>query len=178
MEEKRIIEDLVKTKGVVETQEVFSAIQDGVLVMVYPYGIKDGKYTTPRGVTKIANRAFDGLHLREITIGPDVTEIGVGAFFEEYDLEKVNMGENVAKIGAYAFSRCSCLTSIELPKGLKEIGEHAFDECVQLPNMTLPETIETIGKDAFRRTPIEKDVYRQFEEIKKERDAEKGVAKK
>ena len=169
---KRIIEDLV------ETQEVFSKIEDGVLVWVDPRDVKDGKYTTPRGVTKIANRAFEGRHVRELTIGDSVTEIGVGALYEEYDLEKVNMGKNVVRIGSYAFFRCSCLTDIDLPEGLKEIGEYVFYECYQLPNVTLPKTLKNIGRDAFCRTPIEAGIYKRFEEIKKARAEENEVAKK
>ena len=173
MKEKRIIEELAQNAN-----QVFSEIKDGVLVKVDPRDVKDWQYTTPQEVTKIGFKAFENCVLTAVTIGDNVTEIGISAFQGQELLQKVKMGSNVAKIGPYAFNGCTCLMDVELNDKLKEIGEWAFYDCSYLVHIPLSKNLEKIGKGAFSCTPIERIIYRQFEENKKAREVEKVVAKK
>ena len=70
------------------------------------------------------------------------------------------------------------MIDVKLSRKLKEIGEWAFCDCSYLTHILLPKNLEKIGKGAFSCTPIERIVYRQFEENKKAKEEEKGVAKK
>ncbi len=172
MKGKRIIEELAQNAN-----QVFSEIKDGVLVKVDPRDVKDWQYTTPPEVTKIGFNAFKNCVLTAVTIGDNVTEIGRCAFQGQELLQKVKMGKNVTKIGPYAFYGCTSLMEVKLSRKLKEIGEWTFCDCSYLVHIPLPKNLEKIGTGAFSCTPIERIIYRQFEENKKARE-EKVVAKK
>lgn len=66
---------------------------------------------------------------------------------------------------------------VELNDKLKEIGEWVFCDCSYLVHIPLSKNLKKIGSGAFSCTPVERIVYRQFEESKKAKE-EKGVAKK
>ena len=74
---------------------------------------KTGKYSIPRGVTKIGEHAFNNCeNLTDIVIPHAVTEICNSAF-----------------------SRCTNLTSISIPDGVTEIGSFTFSNCKNLASV-------------------------------------------
>ncbi len=90
-------------------------------------------------VTRIPNNLFHTetgsllkIKITEITIGKNVKEIGVAAFYNCTALEKVTMGESVESIGKTAFYNCKGLKSITIPESVKSIGVNAFYDCINL----------------------------------------------
>lgn len=146
MEEKRIVEDMVKN-----AQPVYSEIKDGVLVKFDERDLgNECIYETPKGVKEIAGGAFKNCAwLRTLIIGEDVEKIGACAFMGCENLESVDMKENVKKMGGAAFYNCYSLWEIKLSDGLTEVPEQTFYNCGNLYRVFLPKNLEKIGKYAF-----------------------------
>jgi len=63
-------------------------------------------FTLPKFLTKIGERAFEGIAAA-----------------------RVDVSENVEAIGPYAFAKCENLRTVTIPASVKKIDETAFDEC-------------------------------------------------
>lgn len=123
-------------------------------------------------VTKIADRAFEGVTSIESVFIPDsVTSAGYGAFrncgnltsavfsgntelgervFENCSkLERVTLPDNLTEIKNMTFRCCASLQEIEIPSGVSKIGEQAFYECKKISSVTLPAVLTSIGSQAF-----------------------------
>ena len=102
------------------------------------------KVIIEKGVTSVFKNAFSFMDLYEAVIGPDVVEIGEGAF---EDCVRVQFSDSVKKIGKYAF-RDARIKGIDL-KNVEEIGERAFEKCNLLEKVVFGENLRTISKGAF-----------------------------
>ena len=109
-------------------------VVDGVLfsnsdkrLVCFPCALKKSKYTLPRWVEIIGNRAF----------------------YYCDQLKKISIPGSVTIIGVEAFGYCS-LTSIEIPDGVTAIGDRAFMGCDGLKEITLPASIVHIGINPFK----------------------------
>lgn len=78
------------------------------------------------GVTNIADYSFYNTAVADVSIGNDVTSIGVYAFNSCSDLTEISIPEGVTSIGSSSFRDCSFLTRVEIPGSVTEIGEWAF----------------------------------------------------
>ncbi len=129
--------------------------------------------TIPRGVVKIANKAFANCDaLQSVWLPASLTDYGEGAFYQcknltkavfdddteeipayaltsVHGLKEVQFGQKLKKIGKYAFSACTGLPSVQIPDGVTEIGEKAFYWCESMTSVTLPQSLKKIGLDAF-----------------------------
>ena len=120
-------------------------------------------------VTGIAEGAFAGSNIVELTIPASVTEIdetafkdcnklktltynsnGVGKCFAGcQSLENVTIGSNVKGIDAEAFKNCINLKSVTIEiSGI--IGEKAFYNCHGLESVSIGGSVTHIGNEAFR----------------------------
>lgn len=99
-------------------------------------------------VTSIADGAFSGRGVKEVTLPEVITAIPDGLFNRCTLLEKVNFS-NVTAIGESAFIDCKSLTSIAFESGLTEIGDRAFYRCTKLTEFDLPESVTAIGRYAL-----------------------------
>lgn len=82
-----------------------------------------------------------------------VTEIKKGAFKGSKKLQKITIGSNVTTIGISTFEGCTSLKSIVIPKKVKKIGKKAFYGCKKLKTITIKTTKlkkSTIGSKAFK----------------------------
>ena len=112
--------------------------------------ISKGTYTTPIGVTRIADLAFANCQkLKKIIIREEVTKIGIAAFSNCKNLQTVVLPTSLEKIKKSAFMNCSSLTQIQIPSKVKEIRDNVFGNCTNLQTVTLSNNTTTIGKDAF-----------------------------
>ena len=66
-----------------------------------------------------------------------VTEIGDGAFADNYSVESVTLPDSVEKIGSEAFRSCIYLERISSLENVREIGEQAFESCCITPGLIL-----------------------------------------
>lgn len=85
------------------------------------------------GITSLPGCAFSYCkQLREVTLGPDVEEIGSYVFEDCTALTTVTGLENVEYIYSSAFYGCTSLTEIRLGRNLCELGQRAFENCPAL----------------------------------------------
>ena len=61
-----------------------------------------------------------------VTVPDGVTEIGVGAFYENKSITCVRLPDSVTSIGRRAFHGCRSLTSVSLPHHSIQVAENAF----------------------------------------------------
>ena len=126
---------------------------DGTLTLVMCLVGKlegDTSFTTPDGVSAIADYAFSGCcNLTSVVIGDSVRSIGEYAFDSCYSLTSVVVGNGVTTIGANAFYGSLELESVVLGNSVKTIGESAFMHCGKLASINIPDSVTTIGEYAF-----------------------------
>ena len=100
--------------------------------------------------TTIVGKTFSGSsHLKNVTIGGNVTDIGDSAFSRCSGLTNIVLPNSVTRIGDDAFSDCGGLTSLILPNSVTSIGNYTFYICAGLTNITLPNSVTCIGDSAF-----------------------------
>lgn len=58
--------------------------------------------------------------------------------FNGSSLASVTIGTNVTAIGIYGFASCTSLTNILIPNNVTNIGIYAFVACSSLPNVMIP----------------------------------------
>lgn len=122
----------------------------------------------------IADSAFSGTNLQNVTIPDSVTAIGKQAFGDCVNLETVKLPNGLTKISDELFRDCRNLTSVEAPSSITKIGESAFSgcgeltsfpfssltnlqtisdfsfhSCAKLENITIPSSVTTIEQSAF-----------------------------
>lgn len=88
--------------------------KDKTVLVRYPMGVTDKKFTVPDGVKEIGNDAFSG-----------------NSYLEEVDLS------HVETIGISAFENCENLSSVKLSKDLKKVDSGAFYDCTNLKSVRL-----------------------------------------
>lgn len=98
-------------------------------------------------VTVIGDRAFSGLHFKNVVIPDSVTHIGKEAFASCGDLESVET--SAVSIGAEAFWGCENLRSVTLKGNITHIEYGTFHGCQSLESIILPSTVTKIGGGAF-----------------------------
>ena len=105
-----------------------------------------GENVTTLGVGVFRNN----VNLRSVTIPEGVTSIGDQAFYNCNRLSEVKIASTVTSIGNFAFSHTG-LTSLSLPASVKSIGNFAFSSS-RLESVYIPETVERLGSHVFYNT--------------------------
>jgi hypothetical protein len=126
----------------------------------YPPAKADSGYIIPDSVTNIAGYAFyECAALTNVTIGPNLTGIGEGAFGGCYNLSSLVIPDAVTSIGNYAFLDCTSLRDIHLPNNLTSIGVQWFGACFSLTTITIPSGVTHLGFFTFVYCPSLTGVY-------------------
>lgn len=112
--------------------------------------------TFETGITKIADRQFDGSPIKSITIPGTVTTIGMSAFSGCANLTAIDLPSSVTEIDGYAFSSTG-LTAVTLPKHLRKLGTDAFTGCTALKSVFIPLSLQT-ASSPFRKCTALTDV--------------------
>ena len=96
---------------------------------------------------------FAGSKLKIITLSPETTVIGEGAFLACNGVESITLPQQLDSIAPYAFSACQKLKSITIPASVRVIGDGAFSHNTELATFTVDDANRTadvsIGKEAF-----------------------------
>ncbi len=87
--------------------------------------------------------------LTTLTIGNNVTKIGVDAFVDCSGLTSVIIPNNITSIGGGAFEGCTGLTEVIIPESVQEILGNTFKNCTGLTEITIPNSVTSIGNYAF-----------------------------
>lgn len=96
------------------------------------------------GVTSIAENAFQGKIISQISLPSTLKKIGSSAFAECADLESITLPDGLTSIGASAFRDCEKLTSIEIPDSVVSIDRAAFWGCEKLSSIKLSKNLKCI----------------------------------
>jgi hypothetical protein len=101
-------------------------------------------------VTDIGPGAFeDCINLTNVTIGNKVTDIESGAFEYCPGLANLTIPDSVTNLGDFAFAECSSLSQVALGIHVTSLGDGTFNGCSRLTNVTLPDSVAQIGSEAF-----------------------------
>lgn len=113
--------------------------------------------TFETGITKIADRQFDGSPIKSITIPGTVTTVGMSAFSDCANLTAIDLPSSVTEIDGHAFDNCTALTAVTLPKHLRKLGTDAFAGCTALKSVFIPLSLQT-ASSPFRNCTALTDV--------------------
>lgn len=145
------------------TGEGWHYVDNGVLfnnnqqLVAYPPGKQDTQYSLPAGITAIAHGAFSGaVNLEKVTLGENVTDLGVMAFRDCPKLKEVELPASINHIPSGTFMGCEALEKVNLPRNYSYIGTGAFQDCRTLEEIELPENVQVIGESAFTNTGLKK----------------------
>ena len=124
------------------------------------------------------NGTFCNADFTRVTIGNDVTSIGVSAFnrcrklksfhgkfasadnrclvidgtlisFASAELIEYTIPNGITKIGSEAFRNCSCLTTIIIPNSVTSLQRYAFNGCCNLTYINIPDSVSYIDDETF-----------------------------
>lgn len=104
--------------------------------------------TLPNTLEEIGDDAFYGAALQKVNLGKGVRTIGDGAFGET-KLTSVSLPDSLTKLEDRAFEICESLASVSFGKGISTIERYAFFECTALTSVTIPGNVQTIEDGAF-----------------------------
>lgn len=91
-----------------------------------------------------------------MTIPPNVTFIGSGAFRDCIGLTSVTISNGVTSITKNTFWGCSSIKEIVIPKSVTDIEKYAFRGCLNLLDFyCYAKIVPTTYDKAFHETPIE-----------------------
>ena len=132
----------------IPNNQIWYTTIDGEIVEPYSgeYNENADVHTT-FGVNILSNTYVDGKGV--IVFDGDVTEIGLGAFYQCLNLKSVTLPDSVKAVKKGAFYECSNLNNINIPDGVQEIGFDAFCLCTSLRTVTIPESVTFIDNGAF-----------------------------
>lgn len=119
----------------------------------YGFVDKNGNY-----VCRVKGRA-EGNNSSTITLestinGNKVTQIAIGAFYDDKDLVTFNATDALAEIRDKAFYGCVNLKEFKSASGLRKIGNNAFEGCKSLTSLALSSYLTEIGEAAFKNSGL------------------------
>jgi hypothetical protein len=126
---------LVPVPGI-RAQE-FSYVTNGDGITITRYMGPGGAVTIPDtinglAVTGIGDMAFSASSLSTVSIGNNVSSIGLGAFAGCTSLSTLRIPDKVLSIGQSAFDSCLSLTNVIIGKGLTNLADLALFHCTNL----------------------------------------------
>ena len=89
-------------------------------------------------------------NLANVTMGSNITSIGLSAFLDCTSLLTVTIPSSVITIGSTSFKNCSKLTSVTIPNSVTSIGTFSFQNCSKLTSITISNAMTTIPEGAFQ----------------------------
>lgn len=111
------------------------------------------QFTDSNGVIYQPTSLIDSLHasaqFKTVEIPDTITTIG-SYCFRYSTLESVTLGENVTSLGINAFQSCASLKTVDLSQmKVASLPNYSFQNCVSLTDMTLPTVCTSIGTYAL-----------------------------
>lgn len=170
LDEKNLLNGLILASGLVVLSlsiiglSINTASQKYILreisggVEIVGYRASDTIITIPsqlnnQTVLRIADFAFRGTNLEEITLPQTIERIGDYAFSFTPNLRTINLPHN-SELGKGVFMYASALERIELPETLEIIPEEFLLGTFSLKHLTLPDSVHTINKRAIAYSAI------------------------
>ena len=115
--------------------------------------------TVREGTVGIAEYAFYGSRLYNVTLPDSLKYVSRGAFYGSVQLRTVELPEGLREIGDYSFYGCQMLgtSGFEIPNSVTSIGRSAFYGCTYIGmdgNFALPDQLKSIGDYAFHSSGV------------------------
>lgn len=112
--------------------------------------------TMGTNMTSIGIEAFESCSgLRSVTLGPNVTTIGNSAFFSCTALKTIVIPDNVTNFGVDVFMLDSKLSSATLGNGVPSLPDDTFDGCTSLTNVVIGTGVASFGNAVFTQCPLQ-----------------------
>ena len=105
------------------------------------------------------NGFFSRCGIKEISFGPDRTEIPQNICQYCENLETINWPDAPMVIGPGAFADCISIKDPKIPDSVETIYDSAFSGCTGIENLDLPASLTYLGNRAFRYTENLKYLY-------------------
>lgn len=118
----RIVKHIKDEYGVEFINDYDSTDLVGADLLKCPYNIR-GEYIIPKGVIRIADKAFLGCN----------------------ELTHIEIPHSVRYIEYQAFHGCTRLSSIIIPYGVQRIDSEVFTGCTRLKSIYIPSSVNSIG---------------------------------
>ena len=126
-------------------------------------------------ITRIADHAFENMHMKKVQFPNTVEYIGKEAFRGCVALKEMELPSKLKGIG-YGCFQSTALRSVVIPSGVKQLGMGCFLLCEQLDTVVMNEGLTQIDGFAFARTAIRKIVIpKSIKKIGKETFSYKPV---
>ncbi len=127
--------------------------------MFYGAHVKEINFAADGALVFIEDYAFYNARIISLNIPDSVVSIGKQAFRGAVHLKRITLGANVEEIGAWAFAFTSNLESVKLNDTLYKIDNYAFYE-TGLTEITIPFSVGYIGRlDPFTGADVEVSAY-------------------
>ena len=75
--------------------------------------------------------------------------LGRSAFYDCSALEDVTLGENITEIGVTAFANCSSIPSIVIPNSVTSLRDNAFQNCGALESVVIGSRVQSLPYSVF-----------------------------
>ncbi|MBP5289758.1 MAG: leucine-rich repeat domain-containing protein [Clostridia bacterium] len=122
-------------------------------------GLAVTELTLPGGLLRMGDTAFRQSGIKSLTLPDSLAQVGEDAFDGCRALKEVRFGKGLTEIPLGMFYGCVSLEEVVLPEGVTRVGEEAFSKCDALKKVTLPATLREIGPYAFWSTGTEDLVF-------------------
>lgn len=96
-----------------------------------------GAYNAPSGVRELADHAFYGNTISEVTFPSSLVTLGEKTFYQS-SIKKVNFSTGLTMIGDGMFGNCLQLKEFTVPDCIETIGFSAFFNCNNLTKVVIP----------------------------------------
>lgn len=127
--------------------------KDEMRLISYPYGLINGTFTIPDGITVIDDYAFgyESPLCEKMIIPNSVEKIGAGSLCFSH-ATTIEIGNNVKEMGYGAFDYAHSLVTVVISDGTTCIGNSAFYNCEKLEQIYIPDSVVSIGTNAFEKS--------------------------
>ncbi len=112
----------------------------------------------PDTVEYIGDCAFSSTLIKEVVLGPNVTEVG-SSVFSGSSLVKATINENLAELTDSLFSGCEFLETVVVGGSVENISECVFESCAALQNVIVPDSVTSISDTAFKDANTDVTIY-------------------
>jgi len=129
-------------------------------------------------ITSIGYNAFHLSGLSSVTMGTNITSIGIDAFSSSSGLKSVTFGPRTISIGNAAFMSCSTLKNVVIPdsvtnfgvdvfmfdsqlnnvtlgNGIPSLPDYTFNSCTSLTNVIIGRSVAAFGNAVFTQCPLQ-----------------------
>jgi BspA type Leucine rich repeat region (6 copies) len=100
-------------------------------------------------ITSVGYEAFDLSGISSVTMGSNLTSIGIYGFSDCYGLKSITFGPNLTSIANSAFSGCSVLKNVTIPDSVTNFGVDVFFDCYKLTNANLGNGVPSLPNYTF-----------------------------